>query len=144
MARQIGIKIHGLKEYSEALRKMGRDLRKELRKAIEDSCVDWEREAKRRCPVETGLLRSSITHEVSESGQKIIGAVGTNTEYGPYVEFGTRRIKVGEPEKPRITWAAKEETHTISPEWMPFLRSSWLIIRDKVIKRLEAIGKNVN
>lgn len=141
MAQEIGIKVHGLNEFIGELHKLGRDVRKELEKAIEDSCQDWEREAKRHCPVKTGRLKSSITHEVSRRGGLIVGAVGSNVKYAPYVEFGTERIKVGSPERPRTTWTAKAETHTTSPEWMPFLRSSWLIIRDKVIKRLEGIGK---
>ena len=49
-----------------------------------------EREAKHLCPVDTGRLRSSITPEVAREGQEIVGRVGTNVEYAPYQEFGTR------------------------------------------------------
>lgn len=40
--------------------------------------------AKLLCAVDTGNLRNSITHEVS--GDEVY--VGTNVEYGQYVEFG--------------------------------------------------------
>lgn len=56
-----------------------------------------ERYAKQRCPVDTGRLRSSITHRLDYSGSGFaadgIGfhaVVGTNVEYAPYVEFGAR------------------------------------------------------
>lgn len=43
--------------------------------------------AKDLCPVDTGNLRNSITHVVDESGEAAY--IGTNVEYGPYVELGT-------------------------------------------------------
>ena len=46
-----------------------------------------ESNAKDLCPVKTGRLRGSITHEV-EAGEQITVAVGTNVEYAPYVELG--------------------------------------------------------
>lgn len=49
-----------------------------------------EASAKRRCPVDTGRLRSSINHRVEQEGDNIVGIIGTNVEYAPHVEFGTR------------------------------------------------------
>lgn len=43
--------------------------------------------AKRKCPVDTGNLRNSITHAVEGDS----AYVGTNVEYAPYVEMGTSR-----------------------------------------------------
>lgn len=48
-----------------------------------------ESAAIRGCPVDTGRLRSSITHEVGRDGEGLVGTVGSNVEYAPYVEFGT-------------------------------------------------------
>ena len=45
--------------------------------------------AKRLCPVDTGRLRNSITNAVVESEKAVY--IGTNVEYAPYVELGTRR-----------------------------------------------------
>lgn len=47
--------------------------------------------AKRLCPVDTGRLRSSITHALGKDSRSIYCDVGTNVEYAPYVEFGTSR-----------------------------------------------------
>lgn len=44
--------------------------------------------AKRKCPVDTGRLRNSITHTVD--GTALEAYIGTNVEYAPHVELGTR------------------------------------------------------
>ncbi|MFA5761722.1 MAG: HK97-gp10 family putative phage morphogenesis protein [Dehalococcoidales bacterium] len=40
--------------------------------------------------VDTGRLRNSITHEIEEALWDIIGRVGTNVEYGKWLELGTK------------------------------------------------------
>lgn len=42
--------------------------------------------AKRLCPVNTGNLRNSITHDSDLAEQSAV--IGTNVEYGKYVELG--------------------------------------------------------
>ena len=42
--------------------------------------------------VQTGRLRSSVTSKVDIVRNEITGTVGTNVEYGEYLEFGTSRI----------------------------------------------------
>lgn len=41
--------------------------------------------AKRGCPVDTGNLRNSITHQQYDENTEVIG---TNVEYAPFVELG--------------------------------------------------------
>ena len=41
--------------------------------------------AVKKCPVDTGRLRGSITHEQFDDNTEI---VGTNVEYAPFVELG--------------------------------------------------------
>ena len=41
--------------------------------------------------VDTGRLRGSISHEVNKSENAVY--IGTNVEYGPYVELGTRKMR---------------------------------------------------
>lgn len=50
-----------------------------------------DRSAKDRCPVDTGRLRSSINWRMARDGRGLLGIVGTNVAYAPYVEFGTAR-----------------------------------------------------
>jgi HK97 gp10 family phage protein len=50
-----------------------------------------ENRAKQLCPVDTGRLRSSITQTPPiVSGSYVTIQVGTNVEYGAYLEYGTR------------------------------------------------------
>jgi hypothetical protein len=46
-----------------------------------------ENNAKNLCPVDTGNLRNSITTEITDEGDDKVLYVGTNVEYGKYVEF---------------------------------------------------------
>jgi HK97 gp10 family phage protein len=55
--------------------------------------IQVEATAKRLCPVDTGRLRSSITHELGVDSRGLVGTVGTNVTYAPYVEFGTSRMR---------------------------------------------------
>lgn len=61
-----------------------------LTRALEKVGLVAEGYAKRLCPVDTGRLRNSITHAMEGSEAVVIG---TNVEYGPYVELGTSRQK---------------------------------------------------
>lgn len=60
-------------------------LKGEMRKRNEAAGILVEGAAKTRAPVDTGRLRSSITHVSSDAG----AIVGTNTEYAAAQEFGT-------------------------------------------------------
>ena len=57
--------------------------------------------AQMKCPVDTGNLRGSITHEV-DAGEKAV-YIGTNVEYAPYVELGTSRQKAQPYLRPAAT-----------------------------------------
>lgn len=52
--------------------------------------------AKRRCPVKTGRLRSSIRWDLMEDGKGLFARVGTEVEYAAAVHNGTRGRK-GQP-----------------------------------------------
>lgn len=41
--------------------------------------------------VQTGRLRSSITHEIRETPDGLVARIGSNVEYAAYVEQGTDR-----------------------------------------------------
>ena len=81
-----------LEKFGKELRQYRRDLEKTLKKAMEKTVLEIEAEAKRRCPVDTGRLRSSINPKVKSPTE---GSVGTNVEYAKYVEYGTRRRDKG-------------------------------------------------
>lgn len=45
--------------------------------------------AKMNCPTRTGRLKNSITNVIDMEANEVY--IGTNVEYGPYVELGTSR-----------------------------------------------------
>lgn len=59
-----------------------------LRRAIQ-----VEGAAKRLCPVDTGRLRSSISHELDHEGGQLVAYVGSNVHYAIYQELGTRHMR---------------------------------------------------
>jgi HK97 gp10 family phage protein len=52
-----------------------------------------QRGAKRRCPVDTGRLRSSIAEELGTDARGLVEVIGTDVNYAPHVEFGTSRMR---------------------------------------------------
>ena len=59
--------------------------------ALEEIGLLAEGYAAGKCPVDTGNLRGSITHEVDAGDNAVY--IGTDVEYAPYVELGTSRQK---------------------------------------------------
>ena len=60
-------------------------------------------------PVDTGLLRQTITHRVEDDG--MTAAVGSNSEYAVYVELGTGKYYPGGRKKPWAYQDAKGQWH---------------------------------
>lgn len=84
--------ISGLVEVREDNREaIAEAIDQALATALEEIGLVAEGYAKRACPVDTGRLRNSITH-VTLPDEKAV-YIGTNVEYAPYVELGTRNQK---------------------------------------------------
>lgn len=58
--------------------------------------------AKENCPVDTGRLRNSITHEVRTDEKAVY--IGSNVEYAAFVELGTSKMRA----RPYLTPAATQ------------------------------------
>lgn len=76
------------------------ELKSKMPKILEEVGLVAEGYAKKACAVDTGRLRNSTTHAVSDNSVFI----GTDVEYGPYVELGT----VNTPAQPFLRPAAYE------------------------------------
>jgi HK97 gp10 family phage protein len=63
----------------------------DLTPALTEATRKVQRTAKDLAPVRSGRLRASISTKVDRKKQ--IGIVGTNVEYAPFLEFGTRKMK---------------------------------------------------
>lgn len=75
-------------------------------KALARAAVKVESAAIRLCPVDTGRLRSSISHELAQDGKGLLALVGTNVEYAIYVELGTRFSRAQPYLRPALKAAA--------------------------------------
>lgn len=123
----------------------------DLVEPLTKACLLVENEAKRRCPVDTGQLRQSITHQVIDS----TGIIGTNVEYAPYVEYGTGKYASGpyegkgrqtpwafiDPKTGDLIWTAGGRPH-------PFLEPALLENEQEILKLIEeeikkGVRKNV-
>ena len=105
----------------------------DIEKALNKSCLAVENEAKKQCPVDTGDLRNSITHEVEDN----VGYVGTNKEYAPYVEYGTGIFAV-EGNGRDTPWSYQDDEGnwhtTIGQKPQPFLNPAAQTKKKLVIK----------
>ncbi len=77
--------------------------------ALEECGMVGEGYAKLLCPVDTGNLRNNITYLVVVGELKVY--IGTNSEYGPYVELGTGIYYAGGRQTPWCYQDAKGNWH---------------------------------
>lgn len=55
--------------------------------AMQESMFMIEADTKQLCPVDTGTLKRSYTSKAEIDGDNIIGTVGSNVEYAPFVDW---------------------------------------------------------
>lgn len=79
-------------------------------RALETCGLVAEGYAKKLCPVDTGNLRNSITHTVTNSGERA-AYVGTDSEYAVYVEMGTGKYVTGGRPTPWVYKDAQGNWH---------------------------------
>jgi HK97 gp10 family phage protein len=79
------------------------ELQEAVARALERCGMQAESTAKGLCPVDTGNLRNSITHQVDGDTVQI----GTAVEYGVYVECGTGKYAAGGRQTP---WTYKDDS----------------------------------
>lgn len=111
----MSIEIHdNSKEISAAIKAA-------LLRGLEKCGLVAEGYAKKLCPVDTGNLRNSITHQVDSEGHSVY--VGTNSDYGAYVELGTGKYYPGGRPTPWVYQDAKGNWHrTSGSKAQPFLK----------------------
>lgn len=96
-------------------------MRSAVLRGLEKCGLVAERYAKKLCPVDTGNLRNSISHTVDT--EEPAAYIGTNSEYAPYVEFGTGIYATGGRPTPWAYQDAKGKWHwTRGNKAQPFLK----------------------
>lgn len=85
------------------------ELQAAVLRALEKCGLTAEGYAKLLCPVDTGNLRNSITHQVQPSEPAVY--IGTNSEYAAYVELGTGKYYPGGRQTPWVYQDAQGNWH---------------------------------
>lgn len=109
-----------------------------IRRALEQSCLIVEGDAKTKCPVDSGQLRQSINHKVEDNA----GWVSTNVEYAPYVEIGTGiySSEGGGRQTPWVYQDAKGEWHrTSGSKPQPFMKPALEQNTSKIIDQFKGL-----
>lgn len=115
--------------------------RKKIQKNLRRIGLKIVSEAKKRCPVDTGRLRNSIHSDLTSDGFGI--RVGTNVNYAPDVEFGTKPHTIKPKDSEALRWEDENGEHFAKKvehpgtEAQPFLRPAI----DKVLNNTKKLNE---
>lgn len=97
------------------------ELQAAVLRALEKCGLTAEGYAKLLCPVDTGNLRNSITHQVEEGEPAVY--IGSNSSYAAFVELGTGKYAKGGRPTPWVYQDAKGQWHlTHGQRAKPYLK----------------------
>lgn len=114
----------GLEGLTKLAEKWNEKLRGQAFRLFTQLAFRWHAEAVKRVPVDEGILKNTLIHNTYwENDTTIVTELGTNLDYGGFVEFGTRFIAGGAVlaigPKPEVTdteaihtWPAKQANET--------------------------------
>ena len=87
----VDVEVKGLIELQKKMDQMVKDVHGEpILNAMRDSTLQLQRDARIFAPVNIGRLQSSIVPAIRATPDTVEGVVGTDVDYAPYMEFGTR------------------------------------------------------
>lgn len=122
-------KIDGLSDVMKSLEGLKASVgRRILRKAITDATRPILKDAKSKCPRETGLLRKSLGRKtkVYRKSGVVVGIVGPRTGFKQMVTIKDRRTgKTVEVLRNPTKYAHLVEYGTLKAAAKPFLRPAW-------------------
>lgn len=79
----------GVDEVIDDFNDVSKNMPRSLSNAVRMATKLWERGARQKAPVDTGVLRASITSSVRSSQDAVTGVTGSNVKYALWVEEGT-------------------------------------------------------
>lgn len=92
------------RSYERGLRRALGGMSDDVKRAVDRTRIDVQNEARRRAPVDTGRLRSSIVSRAESSGRTVGYVVGTNVNYAAAVEYGTAPHVIVPKTKKALYW----------------------------------------
>lgn len=134
------------REVLEALRRFkDKELPQRTEEQMEQVCLFIEAESKKLCPAaDTGNLRASITHDVVEEEGKIVGYVGSNLDYAPYVHQGTGIYALEGKGRKEVPWTYYDERtgeykKTKGMEPRPFIQDAIDAHREEIVNYFQGV-----
>ena len=128
-------------KFTDNSEKVKEELQKSVLRALEKCGLVGEGYAKKQCPVDTGELRSSISHLVDEDQKAVY--IGTNSEYGPYVELGTGIYAEGGGGRP-TPWVyqdSKGDWHTDLSSNRSLKMADYKTAKDTILRQAEEMAE---
>lgn len=114
------------REYERGLRRYFGRMSDDVAQAVNRTRIAVQNEARRRAPVDTGRLRSSIVSRTEGGGRSLGYVIGSNVSYAAAVEYGTAPHVIKPKHKKALFWPGA--THPVAQvnhpgtRAQPFLR----------------------
>lgn len=113
----------------------------QIKQAMGKVCALVERTAKEKAPKDTGALRRSITSNVKEEADYIVGTIYTPLEYAPYVEYGTGLFAENDNGRSDVPWSYKDDEgnwhSTFGQHPHPYMRPALTDNKEKILQIFE-------
>ncbi|MFF7534876.1 HK97 gp10 family phage protein [Streptomyces bobili] len=90
--------------YERGLRRYFGRMSDDVARAVDRTRIDVQNEARRRAPVDTGRLRSSIVSRAEGGGRSVGYVIGSNVNYSAAVEYGTAPHVIKPKYKRALYW----------------------------------------
>lgn len=141
---KVNVKVTGTGAIIKNITQYSTQAQSKVKDVVNRSALNIQNGAKRRTPVDTGRLRSSIAIE-PQSELPYVVRVGTNVQYALGVEFGTSPHIIKPKNKKALFW--KGANHPVKSvkhpgtKAQPFLFPSWEEERPNFLKEIEGALK---
>lgn len=114
------------RQYERGFRRVLGGMSDEVKRAVDQTRIDVQNEARRRAPVDTGRLRSSIVSRAESSRRSVGYLVGSNVVYARAIEFGRDEMDIFPKNKKALFWPGAAhpvaKVHVPAIEARPYLR----------------------
>ncbi len=90
-------KVKGFAQFQKNMKALQSEMPEVLESGMQVGGMVIERDARERCPYFTGNLRRSIHTVVKRERKDVRAYIGTNVEYGLWLEYGTSKMPGGRP-----------------------------------------------
>ncbi|MEY2647013.1 MAG: hypothetical protein RL158_989 [Bacteroidota bacterium] len=145
-----GVKVEGLKELRSRFKQAPETVEKQVKQIIDESVILMQNRAKQYAPVDTGALRSSITHKPFnyKTGAILMAGNNTTVKYAPYVEFGTGskfqipaypNVNLTELEAYALTFKKQNPKKLVNLPHRPYLFLAYYEVYSGMIKKIKGI-----